>query len=187
MADPYPQNFTIEIDRENWCRSMRRTAYMAWMLAAPAVCAVLGFVIRMQKEPTDPDWTLERYMSVGSIGVVVGLAIGLALGLVGYWAINHFRARRRVEALSASVEGQYLRVRDGTHFRFDQKIHFHAIVDFTCYQTASMQKHGLTGILMTTVSGNDFSTINLPAVKDAEKVRNMLAEIDRLREDLKPA
>lgn len=50
-----------------------------------------------------------------------------------------------------------------------------------------MLRFGITGIRIVTMNGGLHGIIELPAVKDAVKVRDMLAEIDRLREDLKPA
>lgn len=189
MADPYPQNFTIEIDRENWYRCMRRTHLLGW-------CGGLGFFLGFICMTASGAWAEHHYaplypfvkiFGLAGLGLVVGVSAGAVLGLGGYALFSRRQVRREADALEAQVKGQFLHVRGGTYNTYDRKLHFHAIIDFTCYQNWHMKRFGVVGIRMLTMGGGLHSYVDLPAVKDAEKVRDMLAEIDRLREDLKPA
>lgn len=190
MPDPYPQHFTIEIDRENMCRYLRRTWLLVWSLIFGLFGILAGFGAGCEGfretllRANSTDWQAAGiFLSRFALGV--GSAVSLAL--ICYTLLSHRLARKEADALEAHVDGQYLCVKSGAWIRLDRRLHFRSIVDFACFQGPVMLRFGITGIRIVTMNGGLHGIIELPAVKDAVKVRDMLAEIDRLREDLKPA
>ena len=66
----------------------------------------------------------------------------------------------------------------------DRKLHFRAIVDYATTQDALMRRFDLHALQMTTTAGGPKSTLTIPGVKDCLKVRDILSDVDRLRENL---
>ena len=183
MSDSYPESFTIEIEREKLCRYWR----WYWLLQLGGVCAFLGSMLGMAWA-TGP----ERRDEIESMAdVAVALAAGIGTGLVSallvvgivYVLFIHRQTKRFVESIEVSVEGPFLRMRQGRLVIRDRKLHFKAIVDYSYIQEPLMRVCGLSGMLLTTTAGGQHSAIRLKGVKDALAVRDMLSEVDRLRED----
>lgn len=121
-----------------------------------------------------------------SVNAAVGITIGLAIGFSIYLMLYHLPIKKRADAVQLSVDGPFLRFREGFLFKRDRRLHFRSIVDYAYYEGPLMRYCGIAGISMNTMSGGQNCTIQIPAVKDAEKVRDLLSEIDRQREDEVP-
>jgi membrane protein YdbS with pleckstrin-like domain len=186
MADPYPQAFPIEIERHKLCRYLRATAILGWGTVLVFLTSSFGLAACSSKD------NQAKFNSVGDVwresflGLGLGAGIGLFLTLLLYLPI-HFSMKKIAESLKVSVEGQYLRVIEGWLFRRDRKLHFRAIVDYECFQGPLMRRFGITGITMHTIAGGQSTSVKIHAVKDAAKTRDMLSDIDRLRENLESA
>ena len=99
-----------------------------------------------------------------------------------YLVFSRWRATRWATSLEVTVEGPFLHVRENRLWATDRKVHFREIVDYATRQTALMRRCGLHELRMNTRGGLS-SIIIIPGVKDAVAVRDMLIEIDRLREN----
>lgn len=187
MTDPYPQTLQIEIDRRKLCRYLRVQAILCWTITLVIISSLIGVATYLSEEKVAKLESVADICRQSCLGLGIGAATGLLLGLFCYLVFHHFSTRREADSLHVSVEGQFLRVREGSLFRRDRKLHFRAIVDYACFQGPLMRRCGITGIAMTTMAGGQGAGVNILAVKDAPKIRDMLSDIDRLREDLHPA
>ena len=84
--------------------------------------------------------------------------------------------------LIKQVEGAFLHIVQENYARVDRKLHFRSIVDYAAVDDILMRRFGLMALRMNTTGGGLDSTINLIGIKDCLKVRDMLAEIDSIRE-----
>lgn len=182
MSDPYPEELPIEIDRDGLRRYLRLKWGVAW--TAPLACfgALFGLA-GIEHFAKGTDSLLGALLALILCGAA-GLAGGVLIGLVCYFVFSHRVAGRLASTLAVSVEGAYLRIRQHAFSRSDRKLHFRAIVDFAVIQDDLMRSTGVEALSITTTAGGNQSTIIIPGVKDCLKVRDLLAEIDRLRENV---
>ena len=186
MNDPYPHDIEIEIDRAGLCRYLRLQAILvlSGLLSLPGfMCG--GLIATAGNNRVNIN-NLADHFGRFFIGTGLGVLAGVLLAFIVYLIRHHFSSKKIAAALHVSVEGQFLRVTEGFLHRRDRKLHFRAIVDYTCYQGPLMRYCGITGIAMTTTAGGQGALLNVLAVQDATKIRDLLSEIDRLREDEKP-
>ncbi|QEG37831.1 PH domain-containing protein [Bythopirellula goksoeyrii] len=182
MNDQYPETFPIEIERDKLCRFYRVQSFIACSIVPFAFGFLFGGASTSKDRQRDFE-NAEQVWSEFLRGAITGIGWGLLIGATLYFVFGHFAARRWATALEVAVEGDFLRVKEGGSTRRDRKLHFRAIVDYATFQNPLMRLCEIDGILITTTSGGVYSTINVYAVKNALEVRDMLSEIDRLRED----
>lgn len=187
MNDPYPNDIEIEIDRAGMCRYLRLQAILVLTGLLGFLGSMFGWMFSTGRNNRANLSSAADYVQSFFTGLGLGALTGLLLAFLIYLVVYHFPSKKIAAALHVSVEGQFLRVTEGFLHRRDRKLHFRAIVDYTCYQGPLMRYCGITGITMTTTAGGQNSSLNVLAVKDATKIRDLLSEIDRLREDEKPA
>ncbi len=121
---------------------------------------------------------------------IVHLAIGLGWGLgfsfliasFLYLVFSHFPVSRQAKTLSVEVEGPFLRIVRQSYTWQDRKLHFRAIVDYSTIEEFLMRRCGIKALQITTMAGGQQSLIVIPGVRDCDRIRDMLAEIDSLRE-----
>jgi len=183
MTDPYPKTFPIEIEHDKLCRYLRAEAILGWGTLLVFFTSLFGLIERIGKENQTHINSVGEFWREFFFGLGVGAGTGLLLTLLLYLPL-HFSMRKVANSLQVSVEGQYLRVVEGWLFRRDRKLHFRAIVDYACFQGPLMRRYGITGIAMNTTAGGQGAVVKIRAVKDAVKARDLLSEIDRLREHL---
>ena len=187
MNDPYPHDIEIEIDRAALCRYLRLLPILLLTGCLGSFGSTCGLLFTTGKDNRANLNSVAEYVQWVFIGAGLGALAGLLLAFLIYLIVYHFSSKKIAAALHVSVEGQFLRVTEGFLHRRDRKLHFRAIVDYTCYQGPLMRYCGITGIAMTTTAGGQDALLNVLAVQDATKIRDLLSEIDRLREDEKPA
>jgi putative N-acetylmannosamine-6-phosphate epimerase len=85
-------------------------------------------------------------------------------------------------SLQVRVEGSFLRIIQKVPALQDRKLHFRAIVDYATVEGSLMRRFGIMTLQMTTTAGGAASTIRIDGLRDCTKVRDMLAEIDSIRE-----
>lgn len=121
----------------------------------------------------------------GAMAVVAGAAIGFAISFIFAFLIyllrSHRLARRHAENLELSVEGSFLRLRENATVLLDRKLHFRSIVDYQVAQDSLTRRFNIYVLQMTVIAG---APLVVHGVKDCTKIRDMLSEIDRLRENL---
>jgi hypothetical protein len=179
MSDSYPESFSIEIERQKLCRYLRCEALVTALLPCLIFGTYFGAIWGSRRRgdgPTDL-WTTIP------LGMAIGFSVGLVVALVLYIVLGHFTGRLRANRLEVSVVGPYLRIVEGVVMRRDRKLHFRSIVDYSCFAGPLMRVCGVGGIMLTTMAGGQAGTVRIRGVKDALVVRDMLSEIDCLREE----
>ena len=86
------------------------------------------------------------------------------------------KARKQAARFKAMVEGSFLRIID---LDTDKKIHFLQVVDYQTDRSGYSKDTSTAALQMNTNSGG---TLLIPAVKDALRMRDLLAEVDSQRE-----
>lgn len=196
MSDPYPSTLEIEIDRVALRKYLRRMWFSAWAVPLCLFGGMIGFgrvvdaldhqrssagrVARELFERTYPT-RADIWFHI-AMWSVVGALIGLVVAALGYFVFCHRAAARRAASLQVTVEGAFLRIRQDIFVRSDRKLHFRSIVDYEVTQDFAMRRAGIEALRLRTTSGTPHSILTIPAVKDCLKVRDMLSEIDALRE-----
>ncbi|QIF01663.1 hypothetical protein [Roseimicrobium sp. ORNL1] len=181
MTDPYPENIVIDIDRERLRKFLHKRRLHTTLILTGFVGLLIGVCIinvELSRHVRPDEKTLAFVASrLGSSVVLL-----LALGFLAHARWGRRLTDREVDAWEVSVEGAFLRVRQYEGGWLDQKLHFRSIVDYAVLQDATMKQHGISSLQLSTTAGGFRSTLRIPAVKDCEKIRDMLIEVDRIRE-----
>ena len=185
MSDPYPENLAIEIDRPRLQTYLRTKWLLGWVLSLGIFSAFIIFAAICDAIEHHPQSWQSAAIHLAKF-TTIGLGSTTLLGLALYLLLSHRRAARFAASLEVSVEGPFLRIRQHTTLLTDRKLHFRAIIDYSTTQDFLMRRMGLYGLHLTTAASGLASMIDIPCVKDCLRVRDMLADIDRLRENQCP-
>lgn len=186
MADSYPTNINIEIDRPRLQKYLRVKWLLKWLMSLVLIGAFLAADltgISLEKKDISTGAEAAIILKATAVGVV----LSVVAALLSYFLFSHWTASRLAESLQVSVEGPFLRVRQGSFVLHDRKLHFRSIVEYTTVQGVLLRKFGMHALQFTTTapshSANGHTRNVIYGIKDCEKVRDMLADIDRLREN----
>ncbi|MDX1964030.1 MAG: hypothetical protein SFX18_12820 [Pirellulales bacterium] len=176
---PYPENLTIEIDRDR-LRKYLRVKYLFYFTPLLIFGALIGFTSSIKTLERTGEFNFDTLLFVlRCIGTGVGISLLIALS--GYFGCVYFYCARYAYTLSLTVEGAFLRIRQHSEIFTDRKLHFRSIVDYTVSQSYFMRLFQIESLQMSTTGRND--NLSIPGVKDCLQVRDMLAEIDSQREN----
>jgi membrane protein YdbS with pleckstrin-like domain len=182
MTDSYPANLEIEIDRPRLTMYLRAQWLFGWVTMGGIFGIFFGVMAASAVlERVTCSWTVAVLASLFSF--VLCVAVSTGIGGVLYLLFSHRLAIRYAEELRVTVEGPFLRLRQYQIVTTDRKLHFRAIVDYAAVQDPLMRLFGIHALQMTTTGGGQSATIKVPGVKECLKARDMLSEIDRLREN----
>jgi hypothetical protein len=153
---------------------------LAWVLPLSFFGGMFGFasIPRSLARVASPS---ELVMGVVAC-IAAGVLIALIVAVLGYFVFSHRSADRRATTLELTVEGPFLRLRQHTAVLSDRKLHFRSIVDYAVNQDWLMRCFGVFSLQMATCAGGTNATLIVPGVKDSLKARDLLADIDRMRE-----
>lgn len=186
MNDPYPPHLTIEIDRKRLAKYL----CFKWLLMWVFLCTFFGFISGMGNivntlEGRRPPKiaSLNDLLLLISSELAMHIGIAFLIAVLLYFIFSHRFALRSAASLEVSVEGPFLHLRQHATLLIDRKLHFRSIVDYATTQDFWMRQFDISSLQMTTTAGGPQSTVTIPGVKDCLKVRDMLSEIDRQREN----
>lgn len=186
MNDPHPEIIDIEIDHENLCKYLRQTWLKVWVLTLSTLGAGFGLIAGIERIENGEFDGIPAILVELAIGVLTGTIIAAIIALFLYLLLSHFKAKKISEAQQLRVEGAYLRIiQSRLGSIIDQKIHFRAVTDFSTIENPRMKKFGIKTLQMNTSGGGPAGLIRIDGIIDCDKVRDMLADIDRLRENEK--
>jgi len=114
--------------------------------------------------------------------IATGIGISTLIALFCYFIFSHRIASRLASTLTVTVEGAFLHVCQHTAILSDRKLHFRSIVDYAATQDLLMRYFGIYTLQMSTTAGGQNTSLIIPGVKDCLHIRDVLADIDRLRE-----
>lgn len=181
MTDPFPANSEIEIDRATLTSYLRAKWLLSWVAVVGLFGSVFGIVSIAEMFKRAPvSWS----DVIATAAAVIGLGLAIPLFVAGllYLAFSHRLAARFANELHVTIEGPFLRIRQHLIVATDRRLHFRSIVDYAVSQDPLMRYFQIEAIQMTTIGHGPASTISIPAVKNCLQTRDMLSEIDRLRE-----
>ena len=182
MNDPYPATLRVEIDRPRLKLFLQVVALLEWTAPLSLFGTIAGALIGMTPKAQAIALNLRPLLNwtvVVAAGAAIGFAAGFILTFIPYLIFRHRRAAQISESLELSVEGAFLRLRVHDRVWADRKLHFRAVVDYEVVQSSLMRRFGIHCLEMTTTGGYRLVVLG---VKDCFRIRDMLSEIDSLRE-----
>jgi hypothetical protein len=181
MSDSYPATLNVEIDRDRLRNYLRVKWFLAWALPLLFFGSMFGFASISNAlehglvSRVDAVWAIAGHTAAG-------MGISFLIALLCYLLFSHWIASRLAASLEVTVEGSFLHVRQQTAVLSDRKLHFRSIVDYAATQDMLMRYFGIFALQMATTAGGQNTNLVIPGVKDCMRVRDVLADIDRLRE-----
>ena len=181
MTDNYPENFEIEVERDMARKYLRIRWFFSWVLGLLPVSCFIGIMVTAGMRVYYQGYDVNGLLVFDVIRI--SLSISASGILLLYFTRSHWLAARMAASLQVQVEGSFLRIIQEKYERVDRKLHFRSIVDYAAVDDILMRHFGLMALQMTTTGGGLESTITLIGIKDCLRVRDMLAEIDSMREN----
>jgi len=182
MSDQYPDTFDIEIDRDRLRNYLRTKWLLSWVLGLGFFGGLISFAtVGAAIEQGSSSWRAGLMFVAKSVALSFGSTTLLAL--LFYFILSHRLAGRFAASLQISVEGAFLRIRQHTTVLSDRKLHFRSIVDYATTQDSLMRRFRIHALQMATIAGGQNTHLIVPGVKDCLRVRDLLADIDRQREN----
>ena len=182
MPDSYPKIINFEFNRAQLGRYMNRTGLYTISFPFLLFGLLFGFA-HVIGAATDLHFESEDGLYlflIGRMGVCFTVVIMVIFCF--YALVIRRHSRRYAASLDVSVEGSFLRIREYSKGMVDRKIHFRSIVDYSNIQSRMMTRYGIEALKMNTTSGGQNSGITILGIKDCLKMRDILSEIDQLRE-----
>lgn len=182
MSDPYAEQLAVAIDRDRLKNYLRFKWLLAWLVPLCFFGGLLGLA-SISKSIDEGIVTGQNAMVLISIRIGTGVGIGLLLAACCYLMVSHRAASRLAATLNVSVEGSFLRIQQHASVFYDRKLHFRSIVDYTTTQDRLMRWFGIHSLQMSTTAGGHHAVLFIHGVKDCLRIRDLLADIDRIREN----
>lgn len=158
--------------------------YRSWVLALGFIGGLFGLISPIERIENGRTEGIRDIVFQLSLGVLYGILISTVIATILYFIFSHFRAKKISESQALEVEGPFLHVSQNAGFvKQDRKIHFRAITDFSVIEDKRMRRYGIQALHMNTTSGSQTGFIRVDGVKEGDQMRDLLAEIDILREN----
>ena len=183
MGDAYPEVIDFEVDRDNLRRYLCASWFQGWLIAFSCMGSFFGMVSGIEVLESGSVNSIQQIVMTLFIRVLLGAGIGALVATGFYFFLSRSRAKRSAESLSLRVEGAFLcLVQQSAKGVMDHKIHFGALTDFAVLETPRMRRYGIQALVMHTTSCGPAGVLRVEGICDCPKVRDTLADIDRLRE-----
>jgi hypothetical protein len=182
MSDSYPAALTIEIDRKRLRRYLCTKAFLGWFSPAAVIGGLLGFG-SISKSLDKGNFSFGEVLALIVQSTAVGVLVAVVVVLPFFFLFGYRVASRLASTLDVSVEGPFLRIRQHAAALSDRKLHFRSIVDYATIQDSLMRFFGIEALQMPTTGCGVGSTVTIHGIKDCLKIRDVLSEIDRQREN----
>mgnify|MGYP006282747699 CR=1 FL=1 len=184
MNDPHPHSFKIEIDRDGLRKYLMHSWYRSWVLALGFLGGLFGLISPIGRIENGRVEGVGHVVFLLFLGILVGVLISTVIATLLYFMFSHSKAKRISESQALEVEGPFLHVsQNSDSVKQDRKIHFRAVTDFSLIEDKRMEKYGIQALHMNTTSGSQTGFIRVDGVKEGNKIRDILAEIDSIREN----
>lgn len=182
MSEHYPETLNIEIERDRLRRYLHVNWLLAWVISLVSIGTLFTFA-GIAEGFNDGFASYTQAIFVSAFLLATGMGVPLLIALFCYFVFSHRIASRLAATLEVTVEGPFLHVRQHATVLSDRKIHFRSIVDYAATQNFLMRYFGIYALQMATTAGGQNTNITILGVKDCLRIRDFLAEIDRLREN----
>jgi hypothetical protein len=183
MDDAYPESIPLEIDRPLLQRYLRAKWLLFWLIGLGSLGAMAGFARAGNHLEESGRLSITEIAAVIARGVGMGLLYAFIAAVVFYLVLSHRQAARYARSLDVTVEGPFLRIRYELLARVDRKLHFRNIMDYSVIESAFMRHMGIAVLQMSVPGPQAQSLLQIAGIKNCLTARDMLADIDRLREN----
>jgi hypothetical protein len=182
MEDTYPEVLELDVDRRALRAYLRTKWLFSWMAAMCFFGVMFGVLSVSDKIDGGSLESVGKIVSCLLGGIGRGLLVAVHIGIALYFLRSHWVAGRLAATLRVSVEGPFLRIVQNNGIAQDRKLHFRSIVDYSTVQGPLMKWLGVTALHMTTTAGGPQGGVQIVGLQDAIVARDMLAQIDSMRE-----
>ncbi len=182
FKDRYPLEIEFDIDRE------RLLSYL--LTQARIGCFGLAFPFAMlislafYNAGMAPYRNTEILFRLGwfSLYAIAGLVACGVFGSLLYFAYFRPSAQLKAENLRVMIDGPYLRLVSGGFVLADQRFHFRDVSSYSTVQGPLLRRHGLKSLCFRVQGRSPTPPLSVTGLVDAERVRDVLCEIDASRE-----
>ncbi len=175
MSEKYPENIEIELDRKAIRAYLRTSWILPWFLIIGFFGGMFGAARVTEKiESVDiPDILMIYLKGIGS-----GIMVSAVISIILYFIFCHFQTNRLAKNLRIRVEGPFLRITHKGFTLVDRKMHFRSIIDYSIVEGVLMRRFHIVALHITAIGAR----IQVLGIKNCREIRDMLAEIDAIRE-----
>lgn len=182
FKDRFPLEIEFEIERERLLHHLLTQArFGCFGIAFPfAMLFALAFYNAGMAPYRDSDvWFRLGWFSIYTIG---GLVACVIFGAILYFV--YFRPSARLKAANRRlmVEGPYLRLVSGGFVLVDQRFHFREVSSYSTVEGPLLRRHGLKSLCFRVLGRGTTQPLAVTGLVDADRVRDVLCEIDASRE-----
>ncbi len=182
MADQYPETMELAIDRHALRRYLRTKWFLSWLSLLAFFGGMSGIASASNRLENQECGGVREVVAILVSNLGADIVFAAVFATLLYFLLSHRLAARMARGLRLTVEGPFFRIVQTGSARSDRKLHFRSIVDYTTVEGRLMRRFGLMALEMTTIGGGAQNTIRVIGLKDCERVRDLLADVDRVRE-----
>ena len=182
FKDSFPLEIEFEIDRERLLQHLLMQAIMGCFGLVLPFCLLFAFAFF--NSHMAPYSNADLWFRIGWLGVyMVGGLVACALfGSVLYFTYFRPSARLTAQNLRLMVDGPYLRLVSGGFVLLDQRFHFRDVSSYGTIQGPFLRRHGLKSLCFRVHGRSTTPPLLVTGLVDADRVRDVLCEIDTCRE-----
>ncbi len=185
LANATAERFDIEIDRVGLLAYLRWSAALSLSGVFIFFGGMFGVAIGGDAIKKDGVTELASALPVVLRCLGIGLGGGFSFALICYLIFFHWRSIKAAQTLALRVDGMFLHIIRRGFICEDRKIHFSMISDYAVIDGPLMRRCGIQAVSINGISGRPNPSMVILGVIDAPRIRDLLCEIDRLREDRK--
>lgn len=182
FKDSFPLEIEFEIDRERLLRYLLTQAWLGCfglMLPFGLMFALFFFDSHMVPYRNTDIWFQFSWLCFYLTG---GIIVAALLCCVLYFGYFRPSARLKAKNLRLMVDGPYLRHVSGGFILLDQRYHFRDISSYGTIQGPMLRHHGLKSLSFRLPGRSPTPPTFVTGLVDADRVRDVLCEIDASRE-----
>jgi len=184
FKDSFPLEIEFEIDRVQLLRYLQmqaRVGCFGLILPISLLFTVSFFNAQMAPYKGASLWFATGWFS---IYLICGIFSWLFLGSLLYFSYFHWAAIRAAANVRLLVEGPYLRLVSGGYIVTDQRFHFRDVSSYGTIQGPFLRHYHVESLCFRVHCRASNPPILVAGIVDADRVRDILCEIDASRECL---
>jgi hypothetical protein len=182
FKDSFTLEIDFEIDRDRLLRHLLTQAKMGCFGLALPFCVL--FALSFFNSHMAPYRNADMWFRLGwlSVYLLAGLVACAVFGSVLYFAYFGPSARLKAKNLRLMVDGPYLRLVSGGFVLLDQRFHFRDVSSYSTVQGPFLRRNGLKTLCFRVQGRSATPPLSVTGLIDADRVRDVLCEIDASRE-----
>lgn len=183
FKDRFPLEIDFEVDRERLLRHLLTQAkFGCFGLAFPFAMLIALAFHNAGMAPYHKNTDIWFRLGWFGLCMMGGLAACGVFGSVLYFAYFRRSARLKADNLRLMVDGPYLRLVSGGFVLVDQRFHFRDVSSYSTVQGPLLRRHKLKSLCFRVHGRSNSPPHTVTGLVDADRVRDVLCEIDAARE-----